>query len=293
MEPAWAWRTLGLEPGASTEDVRRAFRVAAQLLHPDRVSGLGDDVRAEAHRRMVELAEAYRVCGALAAGGSPPPPRISVSGDSLPTAGEQAAALLAEARDALATASGWEHARAVVEALERISYAWPGTAEGDAARVLLVTSAAATTALSPRERAGHLVLVVDREARDAAWESLWGRDELAVAQVVYAHPTATEELRRQARTRLVELEDWASLAADEDPDVRRVAAAHLLLQEARALAERAPWLSRRDRAAFDTQFAQWRARHAAIGHLSDSLADELAHAERRIVNARARERLKA
>lgn len=294
MEPAWAWRTLGLEPGASTADVRRAFRVAAQLLHPDRVEELGDDVRAEAHRRMVELAEAYRVCAALAAGGTPPPPRISVSTDEhLPSAGEQAAALLAEARRALAGVEGWEGARAIVRTLEQVSYAWPGTAEGDAARVLLVTSVAATTALSPRERAGHLVLVTDRAARDLAWESLWGRDELAVAQVVYAHPTADEDLRRKARTRLVELEDWGSLAADDDADIRRTAAAHLLLQEARALVERAPWLSRRDRGAFDEQFAHWRKRHGEIGHLSDSLADELAHAERRIVNARARERLKA
>ena len=46
MEPAWAWRVLGLAPGAGPRDVRHAFRVAAQLLHPDRVADLSDAVRA-------------------------------------------------------------------------------------------------------------------------------------------------------------------------------------------------------------------------------------------------------
>lgn len=290
MDPAWAWRTLGLDPGSPATEVRRAFRVAAQLLHPDRASDLGDDVRAEAHRRMVELAEAYRICLGGAAG-----PRIAVADDTglLPSAGAQARDLLDDAKRDLATVDTWERARAVVTTLEQVAHAWPGTTEGDEARVLLVTSVAATMALSARERAGHLTLVVDRDARDGAWDSLWGRDELTIAQVIYAHPTADEELRRTARSRLVELEDWQSLEGDADPDVRRVARAHLLLQEARALVERAPWLSRRERAAFDEQFASWRQRCAALGHLGDDLRDELAYADGRIATARARERLKA
>ena len=292
MEPAWAWRTLGLEPGAPATEVRRAFRLAAQIVHPDRVADLSEDVRAEAHRRMVELADAYKVCVAAAGG---VPARVTVTADTglLPSAGEQARDLLGAARRDLTAVDTWERARAVVTTLEQVAHAWPGTAEGDEARVLLVTSVAATMALSARERAGHLSLVVDRDARDRVWESLWGRDELAIAQVVYAHPTADEELRRTARSRLVELEDWGSLATDEDPDVRRVAHANLLLQEARALVERATWLSRRERAAFDEQFAAWRQRYADLGHLGDDLRDELDHAQKRIVNARARERLKA
>lgn len=289
MDPAWAWRVLGLAPGAPAAEVRRAFRVSAQILHPDRVGDLAEDVRAEAHRRMVELAEAYRTCLGVAG------PVIAVADDGglLPSAGAQAKLLLDNAKAALATADTWERARAVVTTLEQVAHTWPGTAEGDDARVLLVTSVPATMALSARERAYHLALVVDRDARDRAWESLWGRDELTIAQVVYTLPTADEELRRTARVRLVELEDWASLAGDEDADLRRVAHAHLLLQEARALVERATWLSRRERGAFDEDFAQWRRRHADLGHLTEDLRDELAHAERRIVNARARERLKA
>lgn len=291
MEPAWAWRTLGLEPGASTTEVRRAFRLAAQILHPDRVADLSEDIQAEAHRRMVELADAYRVCSGLAPAGRDP--RISVADDGLASAGSQAKDLLAGAKAALPDADTWERARAVVTTLEQVAHAWPGTAEGDEARVLLVTSRAAQMALSGRERAYHLALVVDRDQRERAWESLWGRDELTIAQVLYAHPTVDDELRRTARTRLVELEDWASLSADEDADVRRIAHAHLLLQEARSLVERAAWLSRRERGAFDEEFAHWRRRFSEIGHLTDELRDELAHAERRIVSARARERLKA
>ena len=285
MEPAWAWRVLGLAPGAASGEVRHAFRVAAQLLHPDRVTDLSDDVRAEAHRRMVELAEAYRVCTALAAGAPPPPPRAhdpEPGHGPLRPVGGQAAALLDAARRDLLRAEGWEASRAVVAALEQVADAWPGTAEGDAARVLLVTSTAAGAALSARERAGHLVLVVDRAARDAAWDSLWGRDELSVAQVVYAHPTADEDLRGLARRRLAELGDWATLARDPDPDVRRNAAAHLLLAESRSLAERAAWLSRRERPAFDAEFARWRARVAELSGLASGLREDLSDADDRI-----------
>ncbi|MFN2626554.1 MAG: hypothetical protein ABR520_10790, partial [Mycobacteriales bacterium] len=245
MEPAWAWRVLGLAPGSSSAQVRAAFRTSAQLLHPDRVAELGPDVVADAQRRMAELVDAYRVCTAIARGAPPPPPRAARRGAEGPTGtlrpvGGQAAALLAEAkadlarvvpvdvfhRGGLARLSREDNAttsRRVVALLEQIADAWPGTAEGDAARALLVTSVAAVNTLSPRERAGHLVLVVDPGARDAAWQALQGRDLLGVAQVVHAHPTASDELHQLARERLAELDDWASLSRDPDADVRRVA----------------------------------------------------------------------
>jgi hypothetical protein len=290
MEPLWAWRVLGLAPGAGPDEVRHAFRVGAQLLHPDRVADLSDDVRADAHRRMSELAEAYRVCAAVAVGAPPPPPRAhepEPHAGPLRSVGGTAAALLDDARAALALARTWEDARAVVTALEQVADAWPGTAEGDAARVLLVTSPVVAGGLSARERAGHLVLVVDPFARVEAWESLSGRDELAVAQVVHAHPTADDDLRRRARARLAELGDWATLANDADPDFRRTAAARLLLRDAASLAERAPWLSRRERAAFDAEYAAWRASVATVGADlgATGLRSDLDHADDRIRDA--------
>jgi len=302
MEPAWAWRVLGLAPGTPPDACRRAFRTAAAILHPDRVADLSAEVQAEAHRRMVELADAYRVCSALAAGSPAPAARRTRDGGPVPSAlrvvGGQAQDLLAEAQAALPSLATWDSYRAhlptaldwttnatrsreVVRTLEHVADGWPGTAEGDRARALLVTSVAAHNSLAARERAGHLVLLVDAVARDAAWDALAGRDELTIAQVVYAHPTATTELRRRARSRLAELGDWATIAADADDDIRLMARAQLLLQDARGLIERAPWLSRRERAGFDAEVAGWRERAdvARNEELSTTLRDDLDEAD--------------
>lgn len=296
MEPVWAWRVLGLAPGSAPDDVRRAFRQGAQLVHPDRASDLAPDVRVEAARRMAELAEAYRVCSAISRGAPPPPPRAAdrdATGaqGTLRAVGGQAERMLADAQTQLRRLALWEvfraglptvltqqdnaeASRSVVTLLEQIAAAWPGTAEGDTARTLLVTSVAARNSLSTRERAGHLVLVVDLTARDEAWDALAGRDELAVAQVVHDHPTASEDLRRRARERLIDLEDWVSLTRDSDPDIRRTAQAYLLLQRAQLLADRADWLARRDRSAYDEDVAAWR-RESAVLAADPALPDQL------------------
>ena len=283
MEAAWAWRVLGVAPGSAPDVCRAAFRAAAQLLHPDRVADLPADVRAEAHRRMVELGEAYRVCTALSGAAGRAAPRTSgrrSPGGPLPSAGETATRLL---RGALAMTAP----RETVVALEQIADAWPGTAEGDRARALLVTSAAARGTLSARERAGHLVLVVDEAARAEAWDSLGGREEVVVAQVVYAHPTADDGLRRAARARLAELDDWATLSDDPDDDVRRTARANVLLRDAATLLERAQWLTRRERAGFDTDLRAWRDRaEAARGeHVDDVVRSEIDRFDRAIREA--------
>jgi hypothetical protein len=310
VEPVWAWRVLGLPPGSAPGDVRRAFRQAAQLLHPDRAGDLPPEVRAEAARRMTELAEAYRVCSAVSRGAQPPPPRAAESTGGVPTGtlrpvGGQAARMLEDAQLQVLRLAPWdafraglptaltqqdnaEASRAVVTLLEQIAAAWPGTAEGDTARVLLVTSVAARNSLSTRERAGNLVLVVDEAARDEAWDALAGRDELAVAQVVHDHPTASDDLRRRARERLVDLDDWASLIRDADPDVRRTARAHLLLQHAKVLVDRAEWLSRRDRAAYDEEVLSWQRAAAALvadAAVTETLRGQLAAAELSIASA--------
>lgn len=303
MEPTWAWGVLGLSPGASADDVRRVFRLASQLLHPDRVADLSADVRAEAHRRMVELAEAYRVCGALARGAPPPPPRAHRAAGArsgrLHPVGGQAQALLGEAVSSLGRLAPNDDFRAgrptrlardenaatsrqVVRTLEQVADAWPGTAEGDEARALLVSSVAACNTLSARERAGHLVLVVDDDARDRAWDAQHGRDELAVAQVVYGHPTASDVLRRKARTRLAGLGDWSTLADDEDDDIRQMAAVQVLIAQAHTLTERSPWITRRERVGFDTEVAEWRTSAARVRERLGvpALVDDLDDAER-------------
>lgn len=313
MQPAWAWRVLGLPPGSAPDDVRRSFRLAAQLLHPDRAGDLPAEVRAEAARRMTELAEAYRVCSAVSRGAPPPPPRAADRDHDVPVGtlravGGQAARMLSDAQHLLARLAPWdafragmptrlsqqdnaEASREVVTLFEQIAAAWPGTAEGDAARVQLVMSIAARNSLSTRERAGHLVLVVDDAARDDAWDALAGRDELAVAQVVHDHPTASDDLRRRARERLIDLDDWASLVRDEDPDVRRLASAEMLLQQSPVLVDRAEWLSRRDRSAYNDDTVGWRHRAASLLEdpaLPETLRSRLATASLAITAAAGR-----
>lgn len=58
MDP---FEVLGVSRTSTREEVTRAYRRLAQLYHPDRLSGLPDDVRAEAERRMKELNAAYDV----------------------------------------------------------------------------------------------------------------------------------------------------------------------------------------------------------------------------------------
>ena len=65
MTPAEALHALGLAPGASPDDVRRAFRQAALAAHPDRPGAPAD-----ATDRMAELNRAYAVLAGP--GGAPP-----------------------------------------------------------------------------------------------------------------------------------------------------------------------------------------------------------------------------
>jgi hypothetical protein len=54
-----AWRVLGLEPTASLDEARRAYRRRARALHPDRHQGSAPEVLAEAERAMRELTAAW------------------------------------------------------------------------------------------------------------------------------------------------------------------------------------------------------------------------------------------
>jgi hypothetical protein len=54
-----AFKILGIEPTTDGRVIRSAFVRLARIYHPDRFSGMPNDVRAEAERRMKEATEAY------------------------------------------------------------------------------------------------------------------------------------------------------------------------------------------------------------------------------------------
>ena len=58
-EPWNPHRVLGLEPDASQEDITRAYRAQMKRYHPDRVEGLGAELREVANRKTREIQQAY------------------------------------------------------------------------------------------------------------------------------------------------------------------------------------------------------------------------------------------
>ncbi len=53
------YEILGVEPGASIEEIQAAYRAAAQQYHPDKVAHLGDEFQALAQEKFVQIQEAY------------------------------------------------------------------------------------------------------------------------------------------------------------------------------------------------------------------------------------------
>jgi uncharacterized membrane protein YkvA (DUF1232 family) len=62
-EPWDPWAVLGVEPGASREEIVRAYREQIKRHHPDRVADLGEDLQRLAHRKTVEIQRAYDEIG--------------------------------------------------------------------------------------------------------------------------------------------------------------------------------------------------------------------------------------
>ena len=54
------WVILGVDRNASEEEIRRAFHKRMGEYHPDRVHGLGPELRALADRKSKEISWAYR-----------------------------------------------------------------------------------------------------------------------------------------------------------------------------------------------------------------------------------------
>jgi DnaJ like chaperone protein len=53
------YATLGLENGASKEEIKKAYRKLSMQYHPDKVRHLGDEFRAVAEDKMKEINAAY------------------------------------------------------------------------------------------------------------------------------------------------------------------------------------------------------------------------------------------
>lgn len=54
-----AYTILGIDPSASDEEVKKAYREMAKKNHPDKVSYLGEDVRKAAEKKFQEINDAY------------------------------------------------------------------------------------------------------------------------------------------------------------------------------------------------------------------------------------------
>ena len=55
-----AYSVLGVDRGASPEEIKQAFRNLANKYHPDKVSHMGDEFRELAEKRFKEIQEAYQ-----------------------------------------------------------------------------------------------------------------------------------------------------------------------------------------------------------------------------------------
>jgi preprotein translocase subunit Sec63 len=57
-EPMW-FEVLGVQPAASIDEIKAAYRERARQYHPDRVEGLGFEIRQVAEQKMKQLNAAY------------------------------------------------------------------------------------------------------------------------------------------------------------------------------------------------------------------------------------------
>lgn len=54
-----SYKILGIEPTATDDEVKKAYREMAKKYHPDKVAYLGEDVRKSAEQKLQEVNEAY------------------------------------------------------------------------------------------------------------------------------------------------------------------------------------------------------------------------------------------
>lgn len=59
--PRNPYEVLGLQPGASIEEVKKAYRQLAGKYHPDKVTHLGEEFQKLAEERFKQIQQAYQV----------------------------------------------------------------------------------------------------------------------------------------------------------------------------------------------------------------------------------------
>ena len=55
----WAYKTLGIEPSATNEEIKKAYRKMAMKYHPDKLTGLGEDVKKAGEEKFRSVKDAY------------------------------------------------------------------------------------------------------------------------------------------------------------------------------------------------------------------------------------------
>ena len=55
----WAYKSLEIEPSATTDDIKKAYRRMAMKYHPDKVNDLGEEVKKSATEKFRSINEAY------------------------------------------------------------------------------------------------------------------------------------------------------------------------------------------------------------------------------------------
>lgn len=59
QNPHWAYQALEIQPEATDEEVKKAYRRMAMKYHPDKVAGAGEDIRQKATEKFRAVNEAY------------------------------------------------------------------------------------------------------------------------------------------------------------------------------------------------------------------------------------------
>lgn len=58
-DPTWAYKTLEIEPTATEDEIKKAYRRMAMKFHPDKVHNLGEEMKKSANEKFRTINEAY------------------------------------------------------------------------------------------------------------------------------------------------------------------------------------------------------------------------------------------